>query len=127
MAKGRSQLPDDLSEEERQLLAGIRQRPSRLNATPIRQVMRSLMSRRGYGQTQASRLIDEHWADAVGLDLANATRPGNVSRGVLVVYAESSMVLQELNFQKKQILAKLAELAPQMSIRDLRGRVAAIR
>lgn len=37
------------------------------------------------------------------------------------------MVAQELQFQKEQIVARLAELLPEEQIRDVRSRIGAVR
>lgn len=123
MTESRNKRVEGLGEDELWDLQSIRQRPTRLNAKPIRQVMRKLMNQRGYGQTQAHESLQQHWPQAVGDELGAMTRPGNINRGVLTVYAESSIAAQELNFMKKQILTSLAAAFPQVRIVDLRTRV----
>ncbi len=85
------------------------------------------MSRRGYGQTEARSQLEQQWSEIVGPELAAMTQPGNHARGVLSVYAESSIALQELNFQKQHVIKRLAEALPQLHIRDLRMRITKLR
>lgn len=112
-----------LSEEEQWELSQIRQFKSRLNAKPIGSVMRKLMTQRGYGQTQAAEQLAEYWPLAAGEVLAVQTRPGNVSRGILTVHVTDSVAMQELNFVKKQIIARLQKELPEMKISGIRGRI----
>lgn len=115
---------EELTEEqERAMLSNIRTRPSRLNAKPIGSVMRRLMSQRGYGQTAAVEALHQHWQQAVGETLGGLTRPGNISRGVLQVFAANSTAIQELAFVKRQVLRALNQQAPQLKIRDIKARI----
>lgn len=118
----------DISPSEEELLLGsIRQRRSRLNAKPIGSVVRRLMLQKGYGQTQTADRLSESWSQAVGTPLASLTRPGNVSRGVLVIIAENSAALQELYFRNKQILAALQQALPELKIKSIRPRIGSLR
>ena len=110
-------------DEEAWNLSQIRQRRSRLNARPIGSMIRTLMARSGYGQTQAVEELAEQWCAAAGPTLAATTRPGNISRGVLQVWVADSSSLQELHMCKKQVLAALKSSLPQAGIVDIRARV----
>lgn len=87
----------------------------------------ALLARRGYANIQSASNLDEAWRKAAGEKIANATRCGKVSRGVLEVVVLNSSLMQELAFQKKRLLAKLAQLASDTNIKDLRFRVGEIR
>jgi predicted nucleic acid-binding Zn ribbon protein len=89
-------------------------------------VLSELMSRRGYAQVQSIAGCAGAWQDAAGTHFARHSRAGHVRRGVLEVIVRNSAVLQELSFQKKQIVQRLAELAPERRIRDVRFRVGEI-
>jgi predicted nucleic acid-binding Zn ribbon protein len=104
-------------------LSQIHQRSSNLFAKPINSVMRRLMSQKGYSALQATNQLGEHWNAVVGDVLARMTRPGNVSRGVLLVSVSDSGAVQELHFRKKQILNALQSRLPDAKIQDLRFRV----
>jgi len=111
-------------EEEAWNLGQIRQYGSRLNAKPIGSVIRQLMARSGYGQTQAAEALLESWRQAAGPALAKSTRPGNISRGVLQIFVADSSSLQELHLCKKQLVAAMNSAMPQAGITDIRARVA---
>ena len=114
---------EELPEDDRFYLDQIRQRPSRLNAQPMRQVINRLMARRGYGQVQAAEGIATWWAEVVGPELAASTRPGRVQRGKLIVEVEDACTRQALHFEESRILDGLRQRAPGLKIRglDLRG------
>jgi len=84
------------------------------------------MARRGYGRVQSAGMLSESWRQAAGEQLGGQTRPGQVRRGVLEVFVGNSTLAQEISFQKTALLKKLAELAPDEKIRDLRFKVGPI-
>ncbi|MCA9151564.1 MAG: DUF721 domain-containing protein [Planctomycetales bacterium] len=78
-----------------------------------------LMARRGYARMLAADQFADAWEQASGR-MAGLSRAGNVRRGVLEIFVKNSLVLQELTFQKQQLLRTMQELLPDQSIRDLR-------
>jgi predicted nucleic acid-binding Zn ribbon protein len=90
---------------------------------PIADVLAQLMARRGYARESAAASCEAAWRAAAGTAIAKMTRPGNVRRGVLEVFVANSTLLQELGFQKIQILTRLKESHADDSIRDLRFRI----
>jgi predicted nucleic acid-binding Zn ribbon protein len=94
---------------------------------PIADVLAQLLARRGYARQTAAANCEAAWREAVGESLAKVTRPGNIRRGVLEVLVANSTLLQELAFQKTQLLDRLGQsAAADESIRDLRFRVGRI-
>ena len=85
-----------------------------------------LMARRGYAQQQSAAISQQSWQQAVGKTFSGHTRAGNMRRGVLEIIVRNSAILQELTFQKKQLLKKMAEINGDQKIKDLRFRVGAI-
>lgn len=92
----------------------------------IADVVGSLMVRRGYAQVKTASDCAGAWAKAVGPQMAEHSRAGNVRRNVLEVVVRNSVVMQELSFQKKQLVNRLAGLVPERKIRDLRFRIGSI-
>ncbi len=111
------------NDEDEWHLASIQQRASRLNAKPIGSVVKNLMRRRGYGQTQASDRLASAWATAVGEELASVSRPGNISKGNLIVFVANSACLQELHLRKRQVMRSLQAQLPEMGLKDIRPRI----
>lgn len=93
------------------------------HAKPIGSILKSWMIKRGISDEQSALMTQEEWRKAVGPALAAETRPGNLQRGQLFVYATSNLVLQELHFSKVTILKTLQTALPDFKIRDLRFRV----
>jgi predicted nucleic acid-binding Zn ribbon protein len=81
-----------------------------------------LMARKGYGQQQSTNELHDIWAQIVG-DFKIYSRTGPIRRGVLEVIVASPAVTQQLEFQKKQLLAKLNAQLPQNKIIDIRFRI----
>jgi predicted nucleic acid-binding Zn ribbon protein len=93
--------------------------------TSIGRLMSRLMSRTGYDREQAAEGLAAAWREAAPPALQAASRPGLVRRGVLEVFVSHSALVQELGFQKREVLARLAELLPAAGITDIRCRVMA--
>jgi predicted nucleic acid-binding Zn ribbon protein len=92
----------------------------------ISDIVAQLITARGYGRIQANANFADAWQAAVGPALAKYTHPGRLRRGVLEVTAANSMTIQELTFEKQQLLARLRTELPDAKIRDLKFRVGSI-
>jgi len=100
--------------------------------TPIANVLSELMARRGFAQIQNAQAVENAWKAAVatleaGALLAEHTRVGRLRRGCLEIVAGHSTLLQELDFHKAALLAKLREALPDEGIENLRFRLGAVR
>jgi len=89
----------------------------------IGNIVADLVARRGYARVISSNTCSKVWLQVVGGSFAKFTRPGQVRRGVLEVTVANSLMMQELTFQKANLVAKLSELLPDEPINDLRFRV----
>ena len=92
----------------------------------IAEVLAQLITARGYGRIQADADFTAAWQQAAGEIIARYTHPGRVRRGTLEVTASNSTIIQELTFQKQQILTQLQTALPDAKIRDIRFRVGSI-
>lgn len=88
-------------------------------------ILADLIIRRGYARQVAASVFQDAWASVVDERLISSSRPGNVRRGVLEVTVKNSIVMQELTFQKRQILKRMNEevAGDDRSIRDIRFRI----
>ncbi len=84
------------------------------------------MARRGLGRQLAAQQAEQAWQEAVGEPLGSYTRAGRIYRRRLEVTVRSSTVIQELTFQKPQLLQRLRAVAPQLEIDDIRFRQGAL-
>ena len=89
----------------------------------IGDVLSQLIARRGYARVQSAGALTEAWGTAAGERWTSCTRAMAVRRGVLEVLVGNSTLAQELGFQKKTLVKRLAELLPEEKIRDLKFRV----
>lgn len=115
---------EPLSQEQRYLLQDFHRRKVPVRpAQGIGNVLSQLLAKNGYAQLQTAASCEAAWRQAAGPKLEKDTRPGNVRGGVLDVLVRNSAVLQELTFVKQQLVRKLAELAPDQKIKQVKFRV----
>ena len=88
-------------------------------------VIPQLMARRGYARLLSHDEFEEAWQEASGT-LSQQSRAGRLRRGVLEIVVSSSVVMQELTFQKRHLLRILNQRLPHQQIRDLRFSVGTI-
>jgi predicted nucleic acid-binding Zn ribbon protein len=108
-------------EDARWLISQVRP-AARSAPKPIAELLSRLMTRRGYANVQTNFEWGEAWKQAAGT-LAARTRPGRLKNGVLEIVIQDSATMQELTFQKKQVLATLSQLVPQHKVKDLRLKI----
>jgi predicted nucleic acid-binding Zn ribbon protein len=89
----------------------------------IGDVLSSLMARKGFARVQSTDALETAWRDAAGELMAKYTRVGQIRRGTLEVLVANSTLVQELGFQKQDLLAALAQLLPDEKIDNLRFRL----
>ena len=83
------------------------------------------MSRTGYDRERAADGLAAAWQEAAPAALKASSQPGLVRRGVLEVFVSHSALVQELGFQKREVLMRLTELLPAAGITDIRCRLMA--
>lgn len=93
---------------------------------PIANILSDLLAKRGYARMQSAMNHADAWRQAAGDRWARTTRAGQIKRGVLEVFCTSSILVQEMTFQKSGLLKKLAELLPDEKIKDIKIRVGSI-
>lgn len=96
--------------------------PSRHVPRRIGNILAELLARRGYAQVLNFETYAEAWRQAAG-KLAQESTAGILRGGTLEISVRNSAVLQELQFEKKKIVKKLAQLLPDSKIRELKFRV----
>jgi predicted nucleic acid-binding Zn ribbon protein len=93
---------------------------------PIGNVIAEIVSRTGIGRQRSAEARQAAWHEAVGQAFVGATRCGDIRRRKLEVIVANSLVMQELMFQKEEILARFRKAVPDVQIDDLRFRVGAV-
>jgi hypothetical protein len=92
----------------------------------IGEILPELMARRGYARVQSAAKYEAAWRQAAGTLIAQYSRVGGLRRGRLEVIVANSTLVQELGFQKSEILRTLGTLLPEEGIEDLHFRVGTI-
>jgi predicted nucleic acid-binding Zn ribbon protein len=92
----------------------------------IGNVLSELMARQGYARVQSTEALEHAWYEAAGPLVAKYSRVGKICRGTLEVIVANSTLIQELGFQKEDLLATLAELLPDEQIKNLRFRAGSV-
>jgi hypothetical protein len=106
-------------------------RSPRVKQTPkgpeaIGNILSELMARRGYARVQSAQAYEEAWKEAVGPLAAKYSRAGQVRRGALEAIVANSTMLQELVFEKQNLIKTLNGLMPEEGIKDIRFRLGAL-
>ncbi|HEX6963387.1 MAG TPA: DUF721 domain-containing protein [Lacipirellula sp.] len=114
--------PDDWRDLERRAQSHRRWYYGR-QPKPIADVIAQVVQKRGYAQVRAAGQWNEAWREAAGEAFAAVTEVGQLRRGVLEVTVASSLVMQELTFEKERILDHLQTARPDAGIKQLRFRV----
>ena len=90
--------------------------------TRIDEVVAQLVQRRGYAQVRALADYEDAWQEAVGM-MASHTRVRDLRRGIMEVLVENSLFMQELTFQKEELLSKMQDALPEANIKQIKFRV----
>jgi hypothetical protein len=88
----------------------------------IDNILSELMARRGFARIQSTEALETAWRQAAGPLAGQYTRVGAMRRGVLEIIVANSTLVQELGYQKQEILAALQQLLPDEKIKCLRFR-----
>ena len=120
-------MPSAENEQIRILRKDLERRQIKLRSPQkIAGVVNRLLAKRGYAQIQVSEQLLATWQKAAGDRLSQASRVGRFRGGILEIIVSNSSVLQELTFQKKQLIDKLAAELEGVSLKGLRFRVGMI-
>ena len=79
-----------------------------------------MISRRGYAQIAATDQFLSAITAVTGDELGKAITVGKLNRGVLKVFAKDSVTIQELAFQKRAIIKRIAKEMPDAKVIDIR-------
>lgn len=125
MSKPEDSTRDSLSDLSRRSAAYSRwfraRRPKKIS-----NVVAQVMQRRGYAQIENARQLQQAWQSVAGEGVARSTRVGRVRRRTLEVLVVSSLMMQELTFQKQKLLTAMQRELPDAQIEKLRFRVGKI-
>ncbi len=86
-------------------------------------VLAQLVARRGYAREQSGAALETAWRQAAGEQIAKFTQVGAIRGGTLEVTVANNLLVQELGFQKVDLLERLQRLAGDQKVNNLRFRV----
>src|SRR5690242_4596030 len=97
------------------------------NPKKIGDVLAQLVARRGYAREQSSAALETAWRQAAGEQTAKFTQVGGIRGGTLEVMVANNLLVQELGFQKVDLLERLQRLAGDQKVNNLRFRVGPVK
>lgn len=86
-------------------------------------IVAQLLSRRSYARVEQVNQFEAAWQAAAAGPLAAHTRVGRFGRGTLEIVVANNLVMQELGYQRTQLIAKLNEQLAESSVEQLKFRV----
>lgn len=87
--------------------------------TTLGEALRAALSRLPAGGELASFPIWTEWADVVGATIARHARPRRIRRGVLLVEVDGAEWMQELQYLKVDLRARLNERLGRPAVREI--------
>ena len=97
--------------------------PNHKNIIPISDVLKSVFEKIESKDLLSRDQIEEAWKSIVGERAASHSRPSTIRNGVLTVQIESSVWMQELDFQKRSILKGLKKRFGKDRISEIRFKI----
>ncbi|MBQ4141904.1 MAG: DUF721 domain-containing protein [Thermoguttaceae bacterium] len=91
-------------------------------SSSLSEVLSGLVSQFGIGRKRDEDELGAFWKELVG-ELAQYSSVGGVRRGNLEIMVSDAIFVQELLFQKEELLKRLKERFPGSDFKDLRFRV----
>ena len=88
--------------------------------TKLGDLLPSVLKRFGLERRFKEQQVLTLWPTVVGDELAARTKATKIDRGVLFVHVDHGAWLQELHFIEKDLIAKLRELVPGVTIKKIR-------
>lgn len=89
----------------------------------IGNVLAQLVSRKGYAHVRASREQEQAWRSVIGPQLEPFTQFSVLKRGTFEVLVANSLMMQELTFQKEELLLRLQQALPDLKVKQLRFKI----
>lgn len=91
------------------------------------EILSRLFAARGWGRRQERLRLEEAWTEAAGPKAAAHTRVGGLRRGVLEIYVDNAVLMQELaHYQKRPLLERLRGRLPGAAVIDLKFRAGTV-
>lgn len=89
----------------------------------IRSVLGGAISSCGGKSDKGLGLIWNKWDEAVGKTIADNARPAAFNGNILIVHAESSVWIQQLQFLKKELTAKINSAIGECVVKEIKFKI----
>jgi predicted nucleic acid-binding Zn ribbon protein len=90
---------------------------------PVKRSLEFLAKKLGMPQMDAVSIIFERWPDAVGMTLAEHSRPLALREGVLRVVVDDSQYLTQLKWASSKVVERLNEFTSEPAVERLELRL----
>jgi len=95
----------------------------RTECEPVANIIKTVLHNCQAGGGQSAHIVWTFWDRVVGENLACNAQPTAFKQRTLVVHVTSSVWLQELHFQKKDLIQRLNQAAGDRVIDDIRFKI----
>ena len=90
---------------------------------PVANIIEAVLRSCHGGDGHNARAVWAFWDHVVGQNLACNAQPAAFNQQILVVHVSSSVWLQELHFQKKDLIERLNQAAGTRVVEDIRFKI----
>lgn len=90
---------------------------------PVASIIPTVLRNCHGGEGQNARIVWTFWDRIVGESLARNAQPAAFKRRTLIVHVSSSVWLQELHFQKNELIQRLNQAAGSAVVDDIRFKI----
>jgi len=88
--------------------------------TPLGKVLQDMLEETPLGDMMQRHRLFEHWESLVGPALCSRVRPKKIQGKTLILAVDHPAWIQELQFLKAKLLAKIQQRFPESQIENLR-------
>jgi hypothetical protein len=100
-----------------------RDRRKQLECEPVANIIGTVLRSCHGGDGHNARAAWAFWDSVVGESLACNAQPAAFKQQILIVHVSSSVWLQELHFQKKNLIERLNQAAGSKVVEDIRFKI----
>lgn len=89
------------------------------NAVPIKNIINNILSKHNPAEISVEENILQKWHQIMPVNAHKFTAPKSIKNKVLIIGVSNSAWLHQLTMQKKEILAKIKQIAGEEKIKNI--------
>jgi predicted nucleic acid-binding Zn ribbon protein len=93
---------------------------------PLANIIGEVLQKCQGGEGKNARMVWKYWDRVVGEKVARNAQPAAFKQHLLMVHVSSSVWLQELHFQKKELISRLNQAAGIQVVEDIHFKIGAL-